>query len=141
MKKYLFIPLFLICCCAKKEEDSINSFISENDVELVNLSAQKIAPEQVLNHFEEDFLKKYSFYPNYIKKNIDIGEIVSKKGIGNRYSQLSEPIFSMDGRYCLIQIVQYENNGEVANEDIIYLLEKKDKVWVVVYEMEKMLFH
>lgn len=94
-----------------------------------------------MNHFEEDFLKKYSFYPNYIKKNIDIGKIVSKKGIGNRYSQLSEPIFSMDGRYCLIQIVQYENNGEVADEDIIYLLEKKDKVWVVVYEMEKMLFH
>lgn len=141
MKKYLFIPLFLICCCAKNEEDSINSFISGNDVELVNLSAQKIAPEQVLNRFEQDFLKKYSFYPNYIKKNIDIGKIVSKKGIGNRYSQLSEPIFSMDGRYCLIQIVQYENNGEVADEDIIYLLEKKDKVWFVVYEMEKMLFH
>lgn len=139
--KYLSLLLLLFISCTKRRTNEciLNEILKNNKIQIMNLSQNQLSPEMVLDSFEIEFLEKYSFYPNYKVKSINVNEInCIREKSNSRYSKVSPPIFSNDNKYCLFRITEYSNQ-EILN-DVIYLFIYSNNKWNTLYELERHLF-
>ncbi|MCL1676501.1 hypothetical protein ACV0BM_006535 [Elizabethkingia meningoseptica] len=128
-----FIILILLISCNRKE-NIINNLVRENNISIINLSKETIDGEAVLREYDDSFLKKYGFvFPGIKDKTFDINDVKSLKTKDNKMTKVSQPVFSKNNKYCLIQIIVYNKNIEEFNTT--YLLEKNEEKWVIESEM------
>lgn len=136
--RYCILLLLIISCKKETNEQILNEMFEENNIHIVNLFPQQIPTEMVLGYFEVKFLKKYSFYPKYEVKNLNINKIRSFEEKSNRYSIVSSPIFSSDHKNCLLRVMEYADQEIIR--DVIFLFSYNDGHWKIIYELEKYMF-
>lgn len=134
---YLYLLLFLFSCHQK--ENFINDFSKRNDVQLINLSEEVIPVKSVVDEFDDKFLKRYNFSKDtreYDNK-LNTQKINFIKKDNNEYTRISVPFFSIDKKYCLIQVNTYLN--DIRNSNVIYLLKDNKGIWKTEERMESFL--
>ncbi|MGN7865262.1 hypothetical protein [Chryseobacterium sp. 22458] len=134
---YLYLLLFLFSCHQK--ENFISDFSKKNNVQLINLSEEVIPVKSVVDEFDDGFLEKYNFsketgtYDN----QLDLQKIDFIKKDNNEHTRISVPFFSIDKKYCLIQVNTYLQ--DIRNSNVIYLLKNDKGIWKTEERMESSL--
>jgi hypothetical protein len=139
MRIFSFLILLLLQSCSN-DEDFINNFINKNNILVINISKEPIAKGIVLSELDNAFLKKYNFLKNRDEdKNLFI---ISKinfvlRNNHREYTKISRPIYSENNKYCLLQIIIF--NQTIGYSNIIYFLENNNGIWNIVNEFESKL--
>lgn len=141
--KTLFFIISLFCivsCNINEDEIFLNQFLINNKIDGYNLSEIPLKSSLVISELDKQILAQHKFRSTIIEKvsaNFNIKLFTFKKiNDTNIYTKISRPIFSVNGKMILLQVIQ--QNPHEGYSNIIYLLKKcRNNKWIIENQYER----